>query len=424
MRLGPSLSGLITLSLLLVAPVAGAQQGMGLDLSGSDSSQSDSSQSDTQDTDTSDTAAPGEDPSGGIGLDLSGGSSNSELLPRVVVLGMDTPERAGAAVAVRWLRGLFTVARSNDQWVLSVPLKEARERLGDGYAPALRCTEASCLAQPADLLGADLLVTSRLALEDGGWTFRLWTYDRDRNTVEADSVTGRSPRDVKFQKAGAALLAQRLQGLARKRATLAVKVNMAQAVVRLGDKTLGSGSLERNVPPGDSTLVVEADGFTSYNKPVSLKPGEKTSVEVYLEASGPAPEGPSDVVAEDSGPSGGESKPSIFKRPALYTAVVGVVAMVAGVAVGMQAKQIADRAPDTDGNGIANITRQERLDVKSKANLSTMLVTGGAAVAGGSALWLVLMPTRSEAKATVVPGADSPAPASSTAIHLLLGGSF
>ena len=110
-----------------------------------------------------------------------------------MLLGLDTPERAGAAVAGRWLKGLYVAARSNEQWVLSSPLKQVREKLGGGYAAALSCSQAACLAEPAGTLEADLLVTSRLALEDGGWTFRLWTYDRDRNKVETDMVTGRSP---------------------------------------------------------------------------------------------------------------------------------------------------------------------------------------------------------------------------------------
>ncbi len=418
-RFGLSLTGLITLSLVLTAPSAGAQQGqggMGLDLSGSDTSQSDSDEN-------SGTPAAGEEQAGNIGLDLSGEVAHSELLPRVVLLGLQTPERPGAAMAARWLKGLYTAARSNEQWVLSSPLKEVREKLGDGYAAALGCSQASCLAEPADTLDADLLVTARLALEDGGWSFRLWTYNRDSNKVETDVVTGRSPRDVKFQKAGAELLAQRLKGLARQRATLSVKVNVPQAVVRLGEKSLGSGSLERRVPPGEANLVVEADEFTPYKKTITLKPGEKSSVEVYLQSSAPAPDSPSETVsvAVKKGP----SEPTVFSRPALYTAVVGALAIGAGVMIRMQAKQLADRAPDTDGNGIANITRKERLEVKNKTNLSTALLTGGAAMAGGSVLWFVLMPTRNESPTatTVVPGGAS-AGSPSTALHLILGGSF
>jgi hypothetical protein len=387
---------------------------MGLDLSSEDTSQSDQ-----------EAPAAGEQP-GSIGLDLSGDTVNAELLPRVVLLGLDTPERAGAAVASKWLRSFYTAIRSNDQWVLSAPLKEVRERLSDGYAAALRCGEASCLAEPADTLEADLLVTSRLALEDDGWTLRLWTYDRDRKTVETDVLTGRSPRDAKFQKAGAELLAQRIQGLARKRAILQVKVNVPQAVSRLGDRLLGAGNIEVNVAPGEANLIVEADGFSSFAKTLTLKPGERNTVDVYLELSGPAPDSPpSEVVAEATQQRKGPSEPTLFSRPALYTAVLGVLVIGAGIVVGQQAQEIAGRAPDANGDGIADITRVERLQGRDKANLSTALVSSGAAVAGGSALWLFLVPTRSEPVKSVAP-VSTPAGASggTTSLHLIVGGNF
>jgi hypothetical protein len=411
---GVPLSALLVLA--LASPPALAQEeqgGMGLDLSGSDTAQE------------QEEAPTGEAQPGAIGLDLSGETSNAELLPRVVLPGLDTPERAGAALAPRWLKALYVAIRSNDQWVLSAPLKEVREKLGDDYAAALRCGEASCLAGPADSLEAELLVTARLALEDDGWTLRLWTFDRDRNTVETDALLGRSPRDAKFQKAGAEMLAQRIRGLARPRAILQVKVNVPQAVVRLGEKTLGVGNIESaRVAPGEQNLIVEADEFPPYAKTLTLKPGETNTVDVYLESSGPAPDSPSEVVAETTRKQEGPSQPTVFARPALYTVLVGVLAMGAGVMVGQQAKAIANRAPDADGNGIADITRAERLQGRDKANLSTALVASGAAVAGGSVLWLVLVPTRSEpAKASpaMTPGATGGA---NTSVHLLVGGNF
>ncbi len=414
---GVPLTSLLVLALVLAAPSARAQDeqgGMGLDLSGEDTSQSDQ-----------EAPAAGEEQPGSIGLDLSGDTGNTELLPRVVLLGLHTPERAGAAVASKWLRGLYTAIRSNEQWVLSAPLKEVREKLSDGYGDALRCGEASCLAEPADTLEADLLVTSRLALEDEGWTFRLWTYDRDRKTVETDVLSGRSPRDAKFQKASAELLAQWIQGLARKRSILQVKVNVPQAVARLGERMLGVGNIEVNVPPGEANLIVEAEGFSSFAKTITLTPGEKNTVDVYLELSGPAPDSPPSEVVAEATKQREPSEPTIFGRPALYTAVIGVLAIGAGVMVGQQAKGIANRAVDANGDGIADITRLERLQGRDKANLSTALVAGGAAAAGGSVLWLVLMPTRSEPAKAVAPSrAPGGASGSTTSLQLILGGSF
>jgi hypothetical protein len=408
------LTGLVALAWMLVAlPLrAEAQEGMGLDLSDTEAQ--------PESTDTQETPAEGgEQP--GIGLDLSGDVTNTELMPRVMLLGMETPERAGAAVASKWVRGLYNALRATAaQAVPAGSIKDARERLAEGYGAALSCAEASCLAEPAETLDVELLITSRLALEDGGWTFRLWTFDRDRNKVEADEVTGRNPRDAKFQQAAAALLAKRVRESARPRALLKVKVNVPQAVVRLGERTLGVGSIEARVAPGEGNLFVEAEEFSPFAKTVSLPPGETTTVEVYLEASGPAPDSPSDVVAE-AARKADSSGPTIFGRPALYTAVVGILAVGAGVIVGQQASSVGSRAADADGNGIADITRGERLSAQRQANLSTALVAGGAAAAGASIGWLVLVPTRTEPVPSVAPGGGGGA---STSLHLFVGGSF
>ena len=410
------LGGLLALAALVALPsLAEAQEGMGLDLS-SETEQPAS-------TDTQDPAAEGgERP--GIGLDLSADVASADLLPRVVLLGIDTPERAGAAVASRWVRSLYGALRTTiAQAVPGASIANARERLADGYDAALSCAEASCLAEPAETLEADLLVTSRLALEDGGWVFRLWTFDRDRNAVVADELSGRNPRDAKFQQGAAALLAKRVREQARQRALLKVKVNVPQAVVRLGERTLGVGSLEARVAPGEGNLIVEAEDFAPYAKTVELPAGKTTAVDVYLESAGPAPDSPTDVVAE--APRKKESsEPTIFGRPALYTALLGLVAAGAGVAIGQGAKSTASRAVDADSNGIADITRKERLDAQRQANLSTALVVGGAAAAGASVAWLALVPTRAPAAqggTTVAPGGSG---GGSTSLHLFVGGSF
>jgi hypothetical protein len=408
------LGGLLALAALVALPSpAQAQEGMGLDLS------SETEQPESTDA-QQDPAAEG---GPGIGLDLSADVASADLLPRVVLLGMETPERAAAAVSSRWIRSLYGAMRTTmAQAVPGASIANARERLSDGYDAALRCSEASCLAEPADTLEADLLITSRLALEDGGWVFRLWTFDRDRNVVEADELTGRNPRDARFQQGAAALLAKRVRELARQRALLKVKVNVPQAVVRLGERTLGVGSLEARVAPGEGNLIVEADEFSPYAKTVSLPAGKTTTVDVYLESSGPAPDSPTDVVAET--PRKKESsEPTLFGRPALYTAVLGLVAVGAGAVIGQGAKSTASRAVDADGNGIADITRKERLDAQRQANLGTALVAGGAAVAGASVVWLVLVPTRDPAQGstTVAPGGSG---GGSTSLHLFVGGSF
>lgn len=391
---------MLALALLAHPSWAQEQGGLGLDLSTETSSQEE-------------TQAGSE-----MGLDLREDDPKAALMPRFVLLGLDTPERAGAQQASRWLQALGRGALSSGMVALGATLQETRERLAEGYEAAVKCTEASCLAEPADALEADLLTTARLSLEDAGWTLRAWTYDRDRRVVHEDVVSGRNPRDAAFQKEAAAKLSNRMMALARPRAVLKVSVNVPTAVVKVGERILGVGSVEARLPPGTTQLEVSADEYGTFTRTLALKPGGTEEVDVRLEISGPAPEGPGDeAVAGVSGRRGGTP---IYKRPALYTALVGLAAVGAGVVLGMGAKDVESRAGDTDGDGIWDISRKERLDAQSQANLATALIAGGGVVAAGSAAWLVLMPTRSAAPTPVAGGGSG----ASTALHLIVGGSF
>lgn len=393
---------LAVLALTLQALPAQAQEegGLGLDLSGE--------------------TAPQEE-GAGMGLDLRGDEDpKAALMPRFALLGLDTPERAGAQQAARWLQGLGRGALSSGMVSLGAGLQETRERLEAGYDAAVRCTEVACLAEAADTLDVDLLTTARLSLEDAGWTLRLWTYDRDRRVVHEDVVSGRNPRDAAFQKESAGRLSNRMMALARPRALLKVSVNVPTAVVKVGERILGVGSVETRLPPGPARLEVSADEYGTFSRALDLKPGGTEAVEVRLELEGPAPEGPgSEAVAGVSGRAGGTP---LYKRPAFYTALVGLAAVGAGVVLGMGAKDVESRAGDADGDGIFDISRKERLDAQSRANLATALIAGGGVAAAGSAAWLVLVPARGPgAPASVTAGGGGGA---STALHLIVGGSF
>jgi hypothetical protein len=398
----PAASSVALLALALWVHPARAQEqgGLGLDLSNDTTSQ--------------------EQDSPDMGLDLRNDDPKTELMPRFVLLGLDTPERAGAQQAQAWLKTLARGAMSSGMVVLGANLQEARERLEKGYDAAVRCSQVSCLAEPAEALEADLLTTARLSLEDAGWTLRAWTYDRDRRVVHEDVVTGRNPKDAAFQKEAAAKLSNRMMALARPRAVLTVTVNVPQAVVKVGERILGVGSVEAKLPPGTTQLEVSADEYGTFTRTLNLKPGGREAVDVRLEISGPAPEGPGDdAVAGVGGRRGGGA--SIFKRPAFYTALAGLAAVGVGAVLGMGAKDVESRATDANGDGMLDVSRKERLDAQSQANLATALIAGGGVVAAGSAAWLVLVPTRSPAKTSLEPGGTGGA---STALHLIVGGSF
>lgn len=397
-----------------------------MDLSG-DSQKPEASPSSSE----SATESPGDapamtlDPEALGGLDLRGDVPSAELLPRWVLIGLETTDKTGAAAAKSWLATLVRAARDTKQVALGASFKDVKERLAGGYDAALRCAEAACMAESADTLDAELLVTARLAREGKQWALHLWTYDKDHNTVAEDVLTGRNPRDAKFLRSAGEAVAKRVQELGRQRAKLKVSVNVPQAVVRLGDKTLGVGNIEARLPPsGEVKVSVEADEYSSFSKTVTLNPGETVTVDARLELNGPAPDGPpqDEALKVAAKKKSGPSKPSIFKRPALYTAVVGLAAVGVGVAMGLQAKSVNDRARDANGDGVLDVTRREVQDAQSKASLATILMAGGGVVAGGSLVWLAVVPTQSAPKPSVT-GASGKG-ASSTAVHFFAGGSF
>lgn len=379
--------------------------------------------------------APTADPLGSLNLGGALSPSASDLLPRLVLVGLDTADKTGAASAKRWLTALTRAAKDTGQVELGLGFPQVRKHLGVHYAATVRCAEAACLAEPADALDADLLVTGRLAREGKRWTLRLRTYDKDHNTVAEDEVTGKSPRDAKFLRAASDTLASRVRERARPRAKLKMSVNVPQAVVSAGDRTLGVGSIEARLPPGEVKVSVEADGFTSFSKTVTLAPGETSVVVARLELLGPTQNAspvrdePADEAVAALAPVGvakkGPSGPSLFKRPALYTAVVGLAAVGVGAVLGMQAQSVGDKARDANGDGVLDVTRGEFRSAQKQATLGTALMAGGGAVAAGSVLWLVLVPTKSAPPPSPVSGASTGAPSdASTGVHLLAGGSF
>jgi hypothetical protein len=364
---------------------------------------------------------------GGLGLDLSDDSNtqaqDADLQPRFALVGLDTPERAGAAVANRWVELLQEAALRTGRVARASSPAEVREQLASDYASALRCEEASCLSGPAETLDVDLLTTARLALEDEGWTLRLWTYDRDRGVVETDVVTGRKPNDNNFLREAVAVLSRRVTELARPRSLLKVSSNVPQAVVRVGERMLGVGNVEAKLPPGEVQLVVEADDYAPYTKKLSLAPGGTQEVAVRLELEGPAPDGPpADAEAAVKKPGRKSSAgPALLLRPALYTAAVGLVAVGAGLAMGLS---LQGKVQDADGDRVLDISRLDYLALRRQSMASTALMAGGGALAGGSLLWLLIVPARSEPVSSPGASVSQGTGSSAMALHLVIGGSF
>ncbi|WP_309893237.1 PEGA domain-containing protein [Archangium sp.] len=422
-------AGLLALA-LAGGPARAQEGGLGLDLSGDANTQPQQPPPDSNEGTSSEGTPPD---SSGMGMDLSGGldlsgavGPGADLMPRFVFLGLETPDKAGAAVAKRWMGWLQSQALRTGQVTAGADPAEAQQQLEGEYETALRCGDGACFRAPADTLDADLVTTGRLALEDGRWTLRLWTYDRDRGVVETDEVSGRKPADGNFIRQGGAMLAKRVTELARPRAMLKVSSNVSAAVVRVGERMLGVGNIETKLPPGEVQLIVEADDYTPYTKTLTLTSGKTEEVQVRLELNGPTPEGPpADAVATQKKPgkssSGGGA--SVFSRPALYTTLVGLATVGVGAVLGASSKGVISRA-QPDANGVLGVTRAEYQAAQQQGSLATALMAGGGALAGGSLLWLVIVPARAEPPSSSLGPVSSGAGKSGTTLNLVIGGSF
>jgi hypothetical protein len=93
-----------------------------------------------------------------------------------------------------------------------------------------------------------------------------------------------------------------------------------------------------------------------------------------------------------------------------------------GAALGSSSKGVISRA-QPDANGVLGVTRAEYQAAQQQGALATALMAGGGALAGGSLLWLVIVPARAEPSSSLGP-VSSGAGKSDTTLHLVVGGSF
>jgi hypothetical protein len=68
-----------------------------------------------------------------------------------------------------------------------------------------------------------------------------------------------------------------------------VKVNVPQAVTRLGDRLLGAGNIELNVSPGEANLIVEVSASTPSRTTAPISSDRASNTHSIRRASGLQP---------------------------------------------------------------------------------------------------------------------------------------
>ena len=154
----------------------------------------------------------------------------------------------------------------------------------------LGCTDAGCMAEIGGALGVDWLVSGRVTrLAAQGGVPETWSLDLTLTSVkkgqrEGSAIeTARSEADLMGRTGKAAQrLVQKI--LAGRTGRLVVSAAEAGAVVKLDDQVKGTTPLRGAVvlPAGSHALVVEKQGFVSFQKDVQIEAGKVVEEKVPL----------------------------------------------------------------------------------------------------------------------------------------------
>lgn len=146
----------------------------------------------------------------------------------------------------------------------------------------LGCSDAGCMAEIGGALGVDWLVSGRVTrLAAHGGVPETWTLDLTLTSVkkaqrEGSAIeTARSEAEL-MARTGKGVLRLVQKVLAGRTGRLVVTAAEVGAVVRLDDQVKGTTPLRGPVvlPAGPHTLVVEKQGFVTFQKDVSIEAGK------------------------------------------------------------------------------------------------------------------------------------------------------
>ena len=367
----------------------------------------------------------------GLGLDLSEenptlvadpSAGSPELRPSLALLAVSAlaeggePRKAEVARAARLGGALLAAAQLTGWFSTVLTPDEARTALAERAGEVAACESAECLQELAAALGVERVVNIRLEFGAAGPGLRAWSLARGdseaRETVVEPSAAGRG-----FERRVALAWKPLLEGLSTRLGLLAVRSISPRATVSLGDRVLGVGSVEEPVPAGRHTLKLLENDSLPFETEVVVEPGGSAEVEAKLV---PRPRAPEMATAPLSTSQTGTAQ--LWRRPGLYVAAAGAIALASGIGFGVSAGSIEERAGDADGDGIRDITRAEALTARSHAMLANVLVGVGAAALTGGGLWFFLEPAPTLPRPE---GADEPGESGRSAgLIFTAGGAF
>lgn len=347
----------------------------------------------------------------GLGLDLT--EATMDLRPTLAVVGVDLTE--GDPKKDGWVLNyigtlLTTNATKTNLFASVMKPEEAAQKLGDKYGEALKCVEDACMVDIASALGVERVVTAQFSHGATESALKLNAFTRATLAVESAVAEVKGPPRGDFFRKAVLALKPLFQSVSGKLAHLKVTPSVAQAQVTLGDRELGTGTVDVKVSAGTYVLKATAEGYRPAQQQVALEEGGSADLQLTLEpaskgtgvatsSDGP---GPLDtgagtrppVAAAGGGRASGDPVTKYLSHPGTYVGAAGAVALLVGAGVGATAAGISGRAMDANGDGVLDITRNDAIAARNQALIANVLFAAGAVGLAGGGAWLFVAPPK------------------------------
>lgn len=336
-------------------------------------------------------------------LDLSGGTEEkqpevpAELRPTIGVLSVKAAdkEEVSASRARQLEAELLKTLEQGEKFSTIVSPGTAKVMLGAEYAAADACVDYACFEGVAKKLKVHRLVRLTVQKQGAGSLVTMTGWDPGFNEVLVVSqesgekaeksflgVAGKSQaqKDKEFIKKMQGFIGQVQKTLSIANGKIVVDNAEPTAAVLVDGVESGTGSVEIIAQRGNRTVKVTGQGYSPFAQSVTIEPGQTVEVKVSLVAIAIEPVKIEKPVEEAQG--------GIFTKPGLYLAVVGAIAVGAGIAFGQSAQGVKTKLEA--GGDPVGVTRAEAKQAPANAMLANVLVGAGSAAVAGGVTWIVL----------------------------------
>ncbi len=357
----------------------------------------------------------------------------TEFRPTLGVISVKAADKedVSASRARQFEAELLKQLQQGDQFQTVVEPSAVKQQLGAEFAKAEACIDYACLEAVAKKLKVHRLVRLTVQKQGAGSLVTMYGWDPGFNEVLVVSqesgekaekaflgVAGKSQaqKDRDFIKKLGPFLTQVQKTLSIPNGKIIVDNADPSAIVTVDSAEGGIGSLEIVAQRGTRTVKVTAAGYKPFEQTVTVESARSVEVKVSLVAI------PIEVAVVEK-PVEGPSR-NVFTKPGLYVALVGAVAIGAGIALGQSAQAVKTKLEANQSP--VELTRAQAKEAPTNAMLANIFVGAGAAAMAGGVTWIILTlppppPKVAPKTGTGEPTESTPTP---TGAFLSVGGSF